>query len=118
MADAQAGKNAVATIVTDQDGNGSIGNLAYGTYYVKETKASPGYRVNNKVYIAAVTRDTPVTFDVPEEAGGDPASVLVQKKIPMEQSFWKIVFLQSSIMTFRWILILHSQERVQLEHGT
>lgn len=80
MADAQAGKNAVATIVTDQDGNGSIGNLAYGTYYVKETKASPGYRVNNKVYIAAVTSDTPVTFNVPEEAGGDPAEVLVQKK--------------------------------------
>ena len=79
-ADAQAGQNAVATIVTDADGNGSVGNLAYGTYYVKETKASPGYRVNNKVYIAAVTRDTPVTFDVPEEAGGDPASVLVQKK--------------------------------------
>lgn len=80
MADAQAGKNAVATIVTDQDGNGSVGNLAYGTYYVKETKASPGYRVNNKVYIAAVTSDTPVTFNVPEEAGGDPAEVLVQKK--------------------------------------
>ena len=79
-ADAQAGQNAVATIVTDQDGNGSVGNLAYGTYYVKETKASPGYRVNNKVYIAAVTSDTPVTFNVPEEAGGDPASVLVQKK--------------------------------------
>lgn len=80
MADAQAEKNAVATIVTDQDGNGSVGNLAYGTYYVKETKASSGYRVNNKVYIAAVTSDTPVTFDVPEEAGNDPASVLVQKK--------------------------------------
>lgn len=80
MADAQAEKNTVATITTDADGNGSVGNLAYGTYYVKETKASPGYRVNNKVYIAAVTSDTPVTFNVPEEAGGDPAEVLVQKK--------------------------------------
>ena len=80
MADAQAGKNAVATIVTDQDGNGSIGNLAYGTYYVKETKASPGYRINNDVYIEKVDSDIPVAFDVPEEAGNDPASVLVQKK--------------------------------------
>lgn len=80
MADAQAGKNAVATIVTDQDGNGSIGNLAYGTYYVKETKASPGYRINNDVYREKVDSDIPVAFDVPEEAGNDPVSVLVQKK--------------------------------------
>ena len=80
MADAQAGKNAVATIVTDQDGNGSIGNLAYGTYYVKETKASPGYRINNDVYREKVDSDIPVAFNVPEEAGGDPAEVLVQKK--------------------------------------
>lgn len=80
MADAQAGKNAVATITTDADGNGSVGNLAYGTYYVKETKASPGYRINNNVYREKVDNDIPVTFDVPEEAGGDPASVLVQKK--------------------------------------
>lgn len=80
MADAQAGKNAVATITTDADGNGSVGNLAYGTYYVKETKASPGYRINNNVYRKKVDSDIPVTFDVPEEAGNDPASVLVQKK--------------------------------------
>lgn len=80
MADAQAEKNAVATITTDADGNGSVGNLAYGTYYVKETKASPGYRINNNVYREKVDSDIPVTFDVPEEAGNDPASVLVQKK--------------------------------------
>lgn len=80
MADAQAGKNAVATITTDANGNGSVGNLAYGTYYVKETKASPGYRINNNVYKEKVDSDIPVAFNVPEEAGNDPASVLVQKK--------------------------------------
>lgn len=80
MADAQAEKNTVATITTDADGNGSVGNLAYGTYYVKETKASPGYRINNDVYREKVDSDIPVSFNVPEEAGGDPASVLVQKK--------------------------------------
>lgn len=80
MADAQAGKNAVATITTDANGNGSVGNLAYGTYYVKETKASPGYRINNNVYREKVDSDIPVAFNVPEEAGNDPASVLVQKK--------------------------------------
>lgn len=76
----EANEKAVATITTDQDGNGSVGNLPYGTYYVKETKSAPGYRINKKIYIAAITSDTPVTFNVPEEAGNDPASVLVQKK--------------------------------------
>lgn len=76
----EANEKAVATITTDQDGNGSVGNLPYGTYYVKETKSAPGYRINKKIYIAAITSDTPVTFNVPEEAGGDPAEVLVQKK--------------------------------------
>lgn len=79
-ADAQAGQNAVATIVTDADGNGSVGNLPYGTYYVKETKAAPGYRINNNIFREKVDSDIPVSFNVPEEAGGDPASVLVQKK--------------------------------------
>ena len=79
-ADAQAGKNAVATIVTDADGNGSVGNLPYGTYYVKETKAAPGYRINKDIFREKVDSDIPVSFNVPEEAGGDPASVLVQKK--------------------------------------
>lgn len=87
MADAQAGKNAVATITTDANGNGSVGNLAYGTYYVKETKASPGYRINNNVYREKVDSDIPVAFNVPEEAGGDPAEVLVQKRIQMELYF-------------------------------
>ncbi len=79
-ADAQAGQNAVATIVTDADGNGSVGNLPYGTYYVKETKAAPGYRINKDIFREKVDSDIPVSFNVPEEAGGDPASVLVQKK--------------------------------------
>ena len=34
--------------VTDGDGNWSFGDLPYGTYEVKETKASKGYRLNEK----------------------------------------------------------------------
>lgn len=80
MADAQAGKNAVATITTDANGNGSVGNLAYGTYYVRETKASPGYRLNNNIYTAVLSSDTPVQLDVPETEQNDPAGVQVRKK--------------------------------------
>lgn len=97
MADAQAGKNAVATIITDADGNGFVGNLAYGTYYVKETKAAPGYRINNNVYREKVDSDIPVTFDVPEEAGGDPAEVLVQKKDSNG-----IIFLEGCIFAIKY----------------
>ena len=47
---------------------------------MKETKAAPGYRINKDIFREKVDSDIPVSFNVPEEAGGDPASVLVQKK--------------------------------------
>lgn len=78
--DASNGSNVVTTITTDAAGNGSSGDLVQGTYYVKETKASPGYRVNNNIYTAVLSSDTPVQLDVPETPGADPASVLVRKK--------------------------------------
>ena len=79
-ANAQAGKNAVATIKTDKNGDGSVSGLAFGTYYIKETKASKGYRVNTTIYTASAKSNTAVTFKVPETPQGDPASVLVRKK--------------------------------------
>lgn len=41
----------VGTMTTDANGNGKLGNLKLGTYYyVKETKASPGYNLDPNVY--------------------------------------------------------------------
>ncbi|MGN0390246.1 MAG: SpaA isopeptide-forming pilin-related protein, partial [Wujia sp.] len=93
----EANENAVATITTDAAGNGSAGNLEYGTYYVKETKASPGYRVNTNIYMANIASDTPVVFDVPEEAGADPASVLVRKKNSEET-----VYLEGAVFAIKY----------------
>lgn len=40
----------VGTITTDSSGNGWLGDLPLGTYYIKETKASPGYNLDPKTY--------------------------------------------------------------------
>lgn len=93
----EANENAVATITTDAAGNGSAGNLEYGTYYVKETKASPGYRVNTNIYMANIASDTPVVFNIPEEAGADPASVLVRKKNSEEA-----VYLEGAVFAIKY----------------
>lgn len=79
-ADALANANAVAVITTDASGDGSATNLSLGTYYVKETKASAGYRVNDTVYTAVIDDEIPVTFNAPETPGNDPAEVIARKK--------------------------------------
>lgn len=38
------------TITTDDNGNGWLNDIPSGTYYVKETKASPGYNLDTKTY--------------------------------------------------------------------
>lgn len=40
----------VGTITTDANGNGWLNDIPLGTYYIKETKASPGYNLDTKTY--------------------------------------------------------------------
>lgn len=52
----KACKNKVGSITTDASGNGKLSNLKLDTtYYVKETKASPGYKLDPNVYSAIPT---------------------------------------------------------------
>jgi hypothetical protein len=46
----------VGTLITDKDGNSNtITGLAFGTYYAKETKASKGYKLDQKRYSVSLT---------------------------------------------------------------
>ncbi|MBQ8319125.1 MAG: VaFE repeat-containing surface-anchored protein [Lachnospiraceae bacterium] len=95
--DANAGSNAVATITTDASGNGKASNLGFGTYCIKETKASKGYRLNNIVYTATINSTTPVKVNVPETPGHDPAEILVRKKNASED-----VFLEGAVFEIKY----------------
>lgn len=48
----------VSTITTNASGTATTGNLAQGTYYVKEYKASKGYTLDKTVYTVALTSTT------------------------------------------------------------
>lgn len=64
--DAAAGTNAIATIVTDDEGFASQ-VLAEGTYYIKETKAPAGYVLSDEVHEVVINtkaENGPVTVSV------------------------------------------------------
>ncbi|MBO3304219.1 Cys-Gln thioester bond-forming surface protein [Clostridium perfringens] len=61
-------KNSVATITTNKDGYAESEPLNYGDYYMKETKASVGYKISDKVYDIQIREDKKVyTFDAPND---------------------------------------------------
>lgn len=70
--DSVSGK--VATITTDEDGEGTSGNLALGTYYVKETDSSKGYNKDDTIY----------TVEVKEKSDGSVTTPTVNSKEPPE----------------------------------
>ena len=71
-----------AVLVTDENGYAEIGNVSPGTYWVKETKAAPGYSLDSNPYqvnvsqgcVTRVNGDT--VSDIPQN---DPVNVLVRK---------------------------------------
>ena len=48
----------VGTMTTDAEGNASCNDLAAGVYYVKETSAPEGYKLNPVIYTVVVTADS------------------------------------------------------------
>lgn len=52
--DAASNKNHVAEKTTEANGLAVFGNLSYGTYYVKETKAPEGYELNTRIFTVTV----------------------------------------------------------------
>ena len=71
-----------AVLVTDENGYAEIGNVSPGTYWVKETKAAPGYSLDSNPYQVNVSQGcvTRVNGDtVSDTPQNDPVNVLVQK---------------------------------------
>ena len=54
QADANAKRNPAGVITTDTEGKGQSESLTPGTYYVRETKASPGFLINDEILTASV----------------------------------------------------------------
>ena len=73
----------VNKITTDANGKGTITGLPLNTYYIKETKASPGFAKDTKVYTVSATTGTTlvVTKSVTstESCLMDPVNLLLQK---------------------------------------
>lgn len=62
------------TITTDENGEGSLSNLPFGDYYVKEKTASAGFKLDTTVYPVTASKSTidtnnVVTVDVSETPG-------------------------------------------------
>lgn len=68
------------TMITDKGGNAYVDRLPFGTYYVKETKASKGFELDPQVYTITVTEANPsasiTSIEVP---GNDPTGIEITK---------------------------------------
>ena len=49
--------NLITTFTTNETCKNTIPNLLYGTYYIKQTKASTGYKLNNQIITINLTKD-------------------------------------------------------------
>ena len=67
-------------MTTDSNGNASVSDLTYGTYYVKEISASKGFELSNEVFTCNINSTTAVKVDAPETPGNDPISLVLSKR--------------------------------------
>lgn len=71
-----------AVLTTDANGNANTLYMPVGTYYVKETVASKGFRLDNEPHRVIVTENnvsTPATFESNEMPLNDPAVIQIDK---------------------------------------
>lgn len=82
-ADAEADKNAVGTMVCNENGvSNKIKDLAAGTYYYKETVAPKGYELNKEIGSVDVTANSTseaTVIEVTETPKADPFVIRINK---------------------------------------
>lgn len=80
QADANAGTNSLGTLTTTASGASNQLNLASGTYWLKETVASPGYALNSTPVSFTVTSGNPVVVTMTEPPKADNVVLSVVKR--------------------------------------
>lgn len=78
---------AVKTLTTDENGNTQTVDITSGTYYIKETTASPGYLlcdgsldgVRDGIHTVTVKTGETTTFTCKEPPANDPFALVLQK---------------------------------------
>lgn len=68
------------SLTTNSSGNSNTIELNEGTYYVKETEAPKGYKLDNSVYTISVRAGETTVFDVSDEPLFDPLQLKIVKK--------------------------------------
>lgn len=71
---------AVGTLVTDAAGRANTLTLPPATYYVKETRAPKGFKLDNRVYTVTVMPGNTATVSCADEPVFDPLELVVYKK--------------------------------------
>ena len=72
-------KHLVRTLRCDASGNASASELAYGTYYLREDKAAPGYALDEQVRAVEVPAGAVKTVEVSDEPQACTVDVAVLK---------------------------------------
>ena len=67
------------TLITDSSGNSGAVEVDPGKYYIKETKASPGYALDPTVYTVTVKENKTTTLTVKEIPLNHPIRILLKK---------------------------------------
>ena len=82
--EAEQDVNRVCTLTSDENGDTTAKKVDLGTYYIKETKASKGFTINETVVsrevTASNTSDNPLVVTIKETPGVGSSSLYVQKE--------------------------------------
>ncbi len=103
--------SAVGSFTTDASGVSNTVALKPATYYVKETKAPKGYKLDTKVYSVTVTAGQTATVNVADEPLFDPLSLKIQKKI--EEGADKNLSLEGAEYTVKYYKAFLNEEQVK-----
>lgn len=78
-ADAEAGTNAITTLITDEDGSTDTVELEAGTYYIHEIQTPAGFMSDDTVYTVAITAGETSEVISSGVPAADPIGLILKK---------------------------------------